>query len=158
MKQIKNIALSLACIGFSVAGLAHETGVQTLGPAAAAKDIFRTECISWNNGIHPVAPGGEANGAATKMFATVTVTSGNPATIRIRALPGGALSSTTSTSTTGTGLHYFVVSHTAAGAHTYDVSFHCQNAANTHTGTGYNFVGNPPNVTPSVDFVRTLNQ
>ncbi len=158
MKQFFNVALLLASAGVAGIGHAHETGAQTLGSAATARDIYRTECISWANGIHPAAPAGEANGAATKMFATVTVTSGNAATIRVRALPGGALSSTTSTSTAGNGLHYFVVSHTAAGAHAYDVSFHCQNAAGAHTGTGYNFIGNPPNVTPSVDFVKTLNQ
>lgn len=158
MKKLINVTLLLLSVGVSGVGYAHETGAQTLGSSITAKDIFRTECIAWGNGIHPAAPADEANGAATKMFATVTVTGGNPATIRVRALPGGLYSSKTSTSTAGNGLHYFVVAHTAAGAHTYNVSFHCENAASAHTGTGYNFVGNPPSVTPTVDFVRTFNQ
>lgn len=158
MKKTIELALILVTAGVSGISQAHETGAQTLGSAAGARDIYRTECFGWNNGIHPAAPAGEANGPASKMFATVTVISGNPATIRIRALPGGALSSKTSTSTTGNGLHYFVVSHTVAGTHTYDVSFHCENASNVHTGTGYVFSGNPPAVVPTVDFVKTLNQ
>ncbi len=158
MKKIIKFALPLVCAGFSVMSQAHETGAQTLGSALTAKDIFRTECFSWKNGIHPAAPTGDVNGGAARMTATVSVISGNASTIRIRALPGGALSSTTSVSVPGNGLHYFVVSHTTAAAHTYTVDFHCENAADQHTGTGYNFTGNPPNVTPAVDFVRTFNQ
>lgn len=157
MKKLINITFLMLSASVSGVGYAHETGVKLLGSAISATDIYRTECISWKNGIHPAAPVGEANGAATKMFATVTVTKGNPATIRIQALPGGLYSSKTSTSTVGTGLHYFKVAHTVAGAHYYNVSFHCQNAANAHTGTGYGFVGNPPNVTPTVDFQQTLD-
>lgn len=158
MKKTTKFTLILVTACAGGISQAHETGVQTLGSAIGAKDIYRTECFGWNNGIHPAAPAGEANGPATKMFATVTVTSGIPSTIRVRALPGGTLSSTTSTSTAGNGLHYFVVSHTVAGAHTYNVSFHCENASNVHTGTGYVFTGNPPAVVPTVDFVKTLNQ
>ena len=159
--QAIKIAIWVAVTGFSGVTLAHDTGPQTLGATVGAHDIYRAECFSWANGIHPVAPAGEANGAANKLQAQITsVTAGNPATIRIQALPSGAKVGfgATSTSLTGNGLHYFIVSHTAAGGHAYVAQFHCFNAAGTHTGTGYNFIGNPPTVTPSVDFVRTLNQ
>jgi hypothetical protein len=161
--QVVKITLLALMAGFSGVSMAHNTGAQTLGAAATARDIFRTTCFAWNNGIFPDqsvgAPGaGEANGSATKFFTQVNVTVGTAANIRIQALPGGAVSSTTSTSNTGDGVHYFIVSHTVAGAHTYNADLHCQNAASQHTGTGDTFTGNPPSVTPTVDFVRTLNQ
>jgi hypothetical protein len=156
--QVVKIALLALMAGFSGVSMAHNTGAQTLGAAATARDIFRTTCFAWNNGIFPVAVAPEVNGSATQFFTQVNVTVGTAANIRIQALPGGAVSSTTSTSNTGDGVHYFIVSHTVAGAHTYNADLHCQNAASQHTGTGDTFTGNPPSVTPTVDFVRTLNQ
>jgi hypothetical protein len=137
---------------------AHSTGAQSLGSALTAKDIFRVVCFSWGNSIHPTAPPGEINASATHFRAQVNISSGSPSTIRIQALPSGALTSTVSTSPTGNGIHYFVVSHITAGAHLYDVFYDCLNPAEQFTGVGEVFTGNPPNVTPTVDFVRTQNQ
>jgi hypothetical protein len=146
--KLKTTLLSmslLSAVGFSGVSAAHTTGAQTLGAALGSTDYFRTVCYSWGNGIHPNAPAGQANGAATAFIATKLA--GSSANVVVTALGGG-----------GNGVKYFKVTHNTAVASTYNVDFHCQNAGAVHTGTGETFTGVPANVTPVVDFIRTQNQ
>jgi hypothetical protein len=137
--------LLLSAAGFSGVSSAHTTGAQTLGAALGSTDYFRTVCYSWGNGIHPNAPAGQVNGAATSLAATKLA--GSSANVVVTVL-GGA----------GNGVKYIKVTHNTAAASTYNVDFHCQNAVAAHTGTGETFTGVPANVTPAVDFIRTQNQ
>ena len=132
-------ALILAVIGYSGHTLAHSAGatIDSAGNNASATDLAQVICYYDGDGPtdHLYVTIQDNSPPVSGLLLSAQVYKDGHMTNVTDTVSGDANSSPSAKISGGDGVYYLSVSKTATGARDFTVTYHCQTAADVHTGT-----------------------
>jgi len=132
-------ALLLAVIGYTGDTLAHSAGgtIDSAGNNASATDLAQVICYDDGDGPtdHLYVTIQDNSPPVSGLLISAQIFKDGQMTNVTDTVSGDANSSPPARISGGDGVYYLSVSKTATGARNFTVTYHCQTAADVHTGT-----------------------
>ena len=139
LKKTLVTSLILAAIAYANYAAAHSAGatIDAAGNNASAADLAQVICYDDGDGPtdHLFVQIQDASSPVSGLLVSAQIYKDNKMTNTTETVSGDANASPGTTLNGGNGVYYLSVSKTATGARDFTVTYHCQTAADVHTGT-----------------------
>ena len=139
LKKIIMAASIMVAAGYAGGASAHSAGatIDSAGNNASATDLAQVICYDDGDGPtdHLFVQIQDASSPVSGLLVSAQIYKDNKMTNTTDTVSGDANASPGTTLIGGNGVYYLSVSKTAIGARNFTVTYHCQTAAEVHTGT-----------------------